>query len=86
MSKLAGKTAPCCRREERPRDAGDARADGERQQLQPVHRHRHHLGRELVLAQRPPRAAGARLVQEIEHGDDDDERREGDVVRSRRAT
>ncbi len=68
------------RRVQRTGDARDAGADRERHQLQPVHRHRHELGRELVLAERAPRATGPRPVQEVEERHDEDERPEGDVV------
>ena len=79
MSKFAGKMAPCTGAKIAPGDAGHARADRERQQLQPVDGHRHQLGRELVLAKRPPGAAGARLVHEVQDRDDEHERDEGDV-------
>ncbi len=66
-------------REDRPGDARDARAHREPHQLQAAHGHRHQLCSELVLAKRPPGAAGARLIQEVEEGDDDHEGDEGDV-------
>ena len=52
-------------------------AEHEREDLHPVDRDAHHLGRERVLAQRPPRPAGARLVQQVEadeHEREHDER------------
>ena len=55
------------------------RAEGEAHQLQPVDGHAHRLGRERILALRPPRAAGAREVDEAERDVDDDEERERDV-------
>ena len=67
------------RREDRTGDARDACAHGEPHQLQAAHGHRHQLGRELVLAKRPPGATGARLIQEVEEGDDEDEGDECDV-------
>ena len=80
MSKLAGKIAPCCAAKIAPGEARDARADRERHELEPVDRHRHELGGELVLSERAPRAPGARLVDEVEDGHDDEERRTSDVV------
>ena len=47
--------------------------------LSTVHRHAHRLGRERVLAHRPPGASGTRVVDEVERDVDDREDGDGHV-------
>ena len=67
------------RAREPPGQGRDRGAEGEGHQLQPVDGHAHHLRGERVLAQRPPRAARAGLVDEAERDEDDDEEDQCDV-------
>ena len=67
------------RREERAGERRDGGAEAERHQLEQVDRHAHRLGRERVLAQRAPGAAGARVVDEVQRDVDDREEGERDV-------
>ena len=68
------------RGEERAGQPRDARAEGERVELEPVDRHPHHLGGQRVLAQRVPRPPGARPVDEVDGGEADQEEDQGDPV------
>ena len=65
---------------ERPGDAGEAGAEGERQELGPDRVDAHHLGRRLVLADRAPGAPHARALQ-VPGDDDRDEQQEHAEVR-----
>ena len=76
--KLSGKTL-AVRRDDRPRERRDRGPEGEAHQLQPVHGHPHHLGSERILTQRPPRASGARVVDEPKRHVHDHEEPERDV-------
>ena len=71
---------------DRARERADARADGDRKQLQPVDGHPHQLRRERIVTVGAPGAAGPRLVQEVNRGehDDDGDQREPEVRAVRR--
>ena len=71
--------------EDRPGQAGRRGAEHEREQLQAVHRHAHHLGGERVLAERTPRPPGARVVDELQRHDHhgEDAEREPEVAADR---
>src|SRR6266496_1103751 len=67
------------RREQRSRQAGGPGPERKCEQLEPVDGHAHQLRGEGVLAQRPPGAAGARGVQEMQADVDHCEECERDV-------
>ena len=66
--------------EDAARKPGDAGSEGERHQLQPIDRNAHRLGREWVLAQRAPGAAGARLAEEVQADQDEQDDAEDEPV------
>ena len=82
---VGGEDARVERGEQRPREAGDARTHRKGDQLEPVDRHPHQLGRERILAQRAPRAPGARLAHRVQRRHHDEERDQGRVEVTRDA-
>ena len=75
--KLVGNTLEVLRREQRPAEGADRGAEAERHDLQLVDRDRHRRRRQRVIAQRAPRPAGSRGVEQVQEpgqADDDDQR------------
>ena len=76
-TKLSGLMKPWIAGEHAAGDAAEARAHREREQLHVARVDAHRGGRDLVLADRHPCAADARILQPHVDDDDDDQRHAG---------